>query len=284
MNELIILKETFKKSNEKLRQHPAFLMTLKDIELSITTLKNSTEFIETNFSVKVEKNKTSIYVCTSCFGSKPYTIYNNNRLCYINELFLNNQGDLVYVESTGEFIPNFIKEHQVSTTQFYSYNQMIYKAGTTKILKLLSMYPSNRLKNKSCILKLDNMPFQYNKLETKAIYKKYDNKIIRRLYSNMPIISKNRIEINSTIFNNYVVWVIYRNHNDLFKVNIQEWINIFIENTNKKIITKNFKNIAIKDDDFSQIIKDNLYGPKTYTKEEIESLKKDNPYINKEIQ
>ena len=57
MNELIILKETFKKSNEKLRQHPAFLMTLKDIELSITTLKNSTEFIETNFSVKVEKNK-----------------------------------------------------------------------------------------------------------------------------------------------------------------------------------------------------------------------------------
>ena len=51
MNELIILKETFKKSNEKLRQHPAFLMTLKDIELSITTLKNSTEFIETNFSV-----------------------------------------------------------------------------------------------------------------------------------------------------------------------------------------------------------------------------------------
>ena len=284
MNELIILKETFKKSNEKLRQHPAFLMTLKDIELSITTLKNSTEFIETNFSVKVEKNKTSIYVCTSCFGSKHYTIYNNNRLCYINELFLNNQGNLVYGESTGEFIPNFIKEHQVSTTQFYSYNQMIYKAETTKILKLLSMYPSNRLKNKSCILKLDNMPFKYNKLETKAIYKIYDNKIIRRLYSNMPIISKNRIEINSTIFNNYVVWVIYRNHNDLFKVNIQEWINIFIENTNKKIITKNFKNISIKDDDFSQIIKDNLYGPKTYTKEEIESLKKDNPYINKEIQ
>ena len=92
----------------------------------------------------------------------------------------------------------------------------------------------------------------------------------------MPIISKNRIEINSTIFNNYVVWVIYRNHNDLFKVNIQEWINIFIENTNKKIITKNFKNISIKGDDFSQIIKDTLYGPKTYTKEEIESLKKDN--------
>lgn len=82
----------------------------------------------------------------------------------------------------------------------------------------------------------------------------------------MPIISKNRIEINSTIFNNYVVWVIYRNHNDLFKVNIQEWINIFIENTNKKIITKNFKNISIKGDDFSQIIKDTLYGPRPIQK------------------
>lgn len=276
MNELILLKETFEKSNENLKRNPAFLMILKDIELSITTFNKNVGFIATNFSVRVEKKKTSIYVCTSCFGSKPYTTYNNNRLCYINELFLNNQGDLVYGESIGEFIPNFIKEQQISTTQFYSYNQMIYKSGTTKILKILRMYPTNRSKDENCFLKLEKMPFNHNELETKENYKKYDTKMIEQIYLHMPIIKKNKVEINSTIFNNYVVWTVHRSRNNLSKVNIQEWINILNQNTNTKILTKNFENVSIKDDDFSSIIKSTLYGPKTFTLEEIDSLKKDN--------
>ena len=138
------VEKIFSQASPVLKNHPAFNETLEYIKISIEVRETDPNFEASNFDIKIEDDKIIAYQYTSCFGNTPHTLKYNNRLNVIIEIFLNEKGEFVYRDSTGEFLPKFENDIQIATTVSYSFFQFIYDKDSNKIISMIRIHSSKK--------------------------------------------------------------------------------------------------------------------------------------------
>ena len=257
------VEKIFSQASLALKNHPAFNEILEGIKISIEVRETNPDFEASNFDIKIEDDKIIIYQYTSCFGNTPHTLKYNNRFNGIIEIFLNEKGELVYRDSTGEFLPKFENDIQTATTVSYSFLQFIYAKDSNQIISMMTIHSSKKevpQVEKIRTLPWKEMPLINNNVKGIEEYKKYDEETIKQIYLHMPKIENTEVTEMPEGLENYIVWISNLNYPDFTKGNVKEWINSI---DGKKIVIKNFSDID------ASMINNHLYASKGYTGEEI---------------
>lgn len=257
------VEKIFSQASPALKNHPAFNETLEYIKISIEVRETDPNFEASNFDIKIEDDKIIAYQYTSCFGNTPHTLKYNNRLNVIIEIFLNEKGEFVYRDSSGEFLPKFENDIQIATTVSYSFFQFIYAKDSNQIISMISIYSSKKevpQVEKIRTLPWKEMPLINSNVKGIEEYKKYDEETIKQIYLHMPKIENTEVTEMPAGLENYIVWISNLNYPDFTKGNVKEWINSI---DGEKIVIKNFSDVD------ASMINSHVYDSKGYTGEEI---------------
>lgn len=269
MEEFKYLKSTLMKEvSEELKHQPAFKEILEQIEGKINW-GYSTEAPRSE--IEVSNNSVKINLFYSYFGKNKEN-KNHNRTSILYEISLDNNQNVCYQKVEGYCEPKKIVingEPQISNHVVYAYNifRNIYQKDTKNIIERQVIVPpmipiQESINDLHMYLPLENFSYEY---------KNFDDDMKVQMQYNMPNLSNDLRNLDSTCYGNYTVWSAKRNMNEPENATIMEYINLPYDKG--KIITKKIFNKPVVNMSNPTVMRiDPPCCVRSYTSKEIETL------------